>query len=347
MGDKANAREAMQAASVPVVPGSDGVVESIEEALAAAREIGFPIMIKAVAGGGGKGMRMARGENELVENVRMAQAEAQAAFGNGAVYLERFLVRPRHVEIQILGDAHGNAVHLGERDCSVQRRHQKLIEESPSPAVNPELRLQLGEAAVAGARAIGYVGAGTVEFLLDENGEFFFMEMNTRLQVEHPVTEWVTGLDLVAAQIRAAAGQPLGFTQDEVQLRGHAIECRVNAEDPDHGFRPSPGTVSFLHFPGGPGVRVDTHLYAGYRIPTHYDSMIGKIIVWDEDRERAVARMQGALEETVLEGLKTTIPFHLRVLAHPIFRRGGATTRFIEEMDAEEEEELTPVVEGA
>ncbi len=344
MGDKANAREAMRAAGVPVVPGSDGLVEDPEHGRKIAAEIGYPVMIKAVAGGGGKGMRVVTEPDAFLEMMQMAQNEAQVSFGNGAVYLERFIGRPRHVEVQILGDQHGNLIHLGERDCSVQRRHQKLIEESPSPAVDEELRRRFGEAALAGARAIGYVGAGTVEFLLDETGEFYFMEMNTRLQVEHPVTEMVTGLDLVAEQIRAAAGEPLSVTQDEVRFRGHSIECRINAEDPAHNFRPSPGEIRFLHMPGGPGVRLDSHIYQGYRIPTQYDSMIGKLIVWAEDRDRAVARMAGALGEAVLEGIHTTIPFHLRVLAHPAFQSGDINTRFLERMLAEENPQ--PVAEG-
>ncbi len=344
MGDKANARDAMKAAGVPVVPGTDGPVDSVEEAVATAETIGFPVIIKAVAGGGGKGMRVANSASEFADQVRMARNEAQAAFGNGAVYVERYLARPRHVEIQILGDRHGNLIHLGERDCSVQRRHQKLIEESPSPAVTPELRRRFGEAALAGARAIGYHGAGTMEFLLDETGEFFFMEMNTRLQVEHPVTEFVTGLDLVAEQIRVAAGETLSLTQEQVRLRGHSIECRINAEDPAHNFRPSPGRIEFLHFPGGPGVRVDSHLYQGYSIPSNYDSMIGKLIVWADDRPRALARMRRALEEMVVEGLKTTAPFHLQVLAHPAFRAGDVNTAFLERM-AEEARPPEPVLE--
>ncbi len=346
MGDKANAREAMTAAGVPVVPGTDGPVDAAEDAVKEANRIGYPVIIKAVAGGGGKGMRVARNEAEFADQFQMARTEAQAAFGNGAVYIERYLARPRHVELQILGDRHGNLIHLGERDCSVQRRHQKLIEESPSPAVTPELRARLGEAALAGARAIDYVGAGTMEFLLDETGEFYFMEMNTRLQVEHPVTEWVTGLDLVAEQIRAAAGETLSVRQDQVQLRGHAIECRINAEDPDHNFRPSPGRVEFLHFPGGPGVRVDSHLYQGYRIPTQYDSMIGKIIVWAEDRPGAIARMRGALTELVVDGLRTTAPFHLRVLDHPAFQAGDVNTRFLERMAEEAGRDPAPAAQS-
>ncbi len=346
MGDKANAREAMVAAGVPVVPGSDGPVDDVDEALATADRIGYPVIIKAVAGGGGKGMRVAPDRDAFAANFRMARNEAQAAFGNGAVYIERYLARPRHVEVQVMGDRHGSVVHLGERDCSVQRRHQKLIEESPSPAVTPKLREEFGRAALAGTRAIEYAGAGTMEFLLDETGEFFFMEMNTRLQVEHPVTEMVTGLDLVAEQIRVAAGEPLSFSQEEVRLRGHSIECRINAEDPDHNFRPHPGTIDFLHLPGGPGVRVDTHLYQGYRIPTQYDSMIGKIIVWAEDRLKAVDRMRGALEELVVDGIRTTVPFHLRVLSHHAFREGDVNTHFIERL-MDEARAAAPAAEDA
>jgi acetyl-CoA carboxylase biotin carboxylase subunit len=344
MGDKANARETMRNAGVPVVPGSEGLVDELEEAVADADRIGFPVMIKAVAGGGGKGMRVANERSEFADRLRMARAEARASFGNDAVYLERYLARPRHVEVQILGDRHDNVVHLGERDCSVQRRHQKLIEESPSPAVDPRLRKKLGEAALVGARALGYVGAGTIEFLLDENGHFYFMEMNTRLQVEHPVTEMVTGLDLVAEQLRAAAGDPLSVAQKDIQFRGHSIECRLNAEDPDHDFRPNPGRITFLHFPGGSGVRVDSHLYQGYQVPPQYDSMVGKLIVWAEDRPRAVERMRGALGEIVISGIKTTIPFHLRVLAHPAFRNGDVDTSFLDQMN--EEPELETVAEG-
>jgi acetyl-CoA carboxylase biotin carboxylase subunit len=335
----------MTAAGVPVVPGTEGPVSDPEEAQREAERIGFPVIVKAVAGGGGKGMRMARNAEEFPALFRMAQVEAQAAFGNGSVYIERFLQNPRHVEVQNLGDSHGRVVHLGERDCSVQRRHQKLIEESPSPAVTPSLRQRMGDAALAGARAIDYVGAGTMEFLLEESGEFFFMEMNTRLQVEHPVTEMCTGLDLVREQIRAAAGEELSFGQEDVRFRGHSIECRVNAEDPEHDFRPGPGRIEFLHLPGGPGVRVDSHLYTGYRIPPQYDSLIGKVIVWAEDRERAVDRMRSALGEMQVEGIPTTIPFHLRVLDNTDFRRGDVTTSFIERMNGESVPE--PAVQGA
>jgi acetyl-CoA carboxylase biotin carboxylase subunit len=336
MGDKANARETMRRAGVPVVPGSAGPVDGVDAALAGAAKLGFPVMIKAVAGGGGKGMRLARTEAELPDFFRMAEAEARSAFGNGSLYLERFLEGPRHVEIQILGDRHGNLIHLGERDCSVQRRHQKLIEESPSPAVTPELRRAFGEAALAGARGIGYVGAGTMEFLLDPSGHFYFMEMNTRLQVEHPVTEMVTGIDVVAEQIRVAAGEPLSYTQEDVRFHGHSMECRLNAEDPDHGFRPSPGRITSLFLPAGPGVRVDSHLYSGYTVPTQYDSLLAKLIVWAETRDRAVLRMRRALSELEVEGVKTTAPFHQKVIDHPAFRNGEANTQFLERLQVEE-----------
>ena len=338
MGDKANARDTMKRAGVPIVPGTDAPVEDVDEAMAEAERIGFPIIVKAVAGGGGKGMRVVRAALELPDLLRMAEAEARSAFGNGALYLERYLERPRHVEMQIMGDREGRVIHLGERDCSVQRRHQKLIEESPSTAVTPELRERLGEAALAGARSLGYVGAGTLEFLLDEDGSFYFMEMNTRLQVEHPVTEMVTGLDLVTEQIRVAAGEPLSISQEDVAFRGHSIECRLNAEDPDHGFRPMPGTIREVLFPGGPGVRVDSHLYAGYRVPSQYDSLLAKLIVWSDTRERAIARMRRALKELLIEGVPTTQPFHLRVLEHPDFQRGDVNTRFIERLSPVETE---------
>jgi len=338
MGDKANARETMKRAGVPIVPGTDDPIDDIDLAVREAERIGFPVIVKAVAGGGGKGMRVVRRADELPDMLRMAENEARSAFGNGAVYLERYLERPRHVEIQIMGDRDGRVIHLGERDCSVQRRHQKLIEESPSTAVTPELRRRMGEAALLGARSIRYAGAGTMEFLLDEDGKFYFMEMNTRLQVEHPVTEMVTGLDLVQEQIRVAAGEPLSMSQEAVQFRGHSIECRLNAEDPAHGFRPSPGTVRELLFPGGPGVRVDSHLYAGYRIPTHYDSLLAKLIVWSENRDQAIARMRRALGELHIEGVLTTAPFHLRVLDHAAFQSGDINTKFLERMTAEESE---------
>jgi acetyl-CoA carboxylase biotin carboxylase subunit len=328
MGDKASARRLAAEAGVPTVPGSPGVMKDPEEALRVAQGIGFPVIIKATAGGGGKGMRIARDADEFGQLFSLAQNEALSAFGNGDVYVEKFLGRPRHVEIQVLGDTHGRVIHLGERDCSVQRRHQKLIEESPSPALTPELRGQMGDAAVRLSEAIGYVGAGTVEFLLDEDGSFYFMEMNTRIQVEHPVTEMVTGQDLVKEQIRVAAGEPLSIR--EVQLQGHAIEVRINAEDPYRNFQPSPGVITAYHPPGGPGVRVDTHVYAGYTVPPYYDSLLAKLIVHGRDRAEALARMGLALDTFILEGVTTTIPFLARVIRHPDFVAGTIDTKFLE-----------------
>jgi acetyl-CoA carboxylase, biotin carboxylase subunit len=330
MGDKATARATAVQAGVPVVPGT-GLLASVEEAAAAAKTVGYPVILKATAGGGGKGMRVARDESELRHAYATARGEAGAAFGNDAVYLEKFIVGPRHVEVQILGDAHGHVIHLGERDCSVQRRHQKLIEESPSPAVDAKLRARMGAAAVALARAVEYRSAGTIEFLLDASGEFYFMEMNTRIQVEHPVTEFVTGVDIVREQILAAAGEPLEVRQEDIALHGHAIECRINAEDPSRDFRPCPGKITDFHAPGGLGVRVDSHLYNGYVIPPYYDSLLAKIIVHGRDRAEALSRMRRALEESVFEGVPTSIPFHLAVLAHPEFRAGRVTTSFLEE----------------
>ncbi len=329
MGDKASARRLAKEAGVPTVPGSPGIMGDAEEALAVAEEIGFPVIIKATAGGGGKGMRIATDAEQFTQLFNLAQNEALSAFGNGDVYVEKYLEHPRHVEIQVMGDTHGRVVHLGERDCSVQRRHQKLIEESPSPALTAELRERMGAAAVALAEAIGYVGAGTIEFLLDSDGSFYFMEMNTRIQVEHPVTEMVTGFDLVKEQIRAAAGEPLTFPADLRGLRGHAIECRVNAEDPYRNFQPSPGLITAYHPPGGPGVRVDTHVYAGYRVPPHYDSLLAKVIVHGRDRAEALARMGQALDSFILEGVTTTIPFLARVIRHPDFVAGNIDTRFL------------------
>lgn len=335
MGDKAAARRTMVAVGVPVVPGTD-IIADPAEALAAARDIGFPVLIKASAGGGGKGMRVAKDEEEFQRQLPMAQNEAAAAFNDASVYLEKYLARPRHIEFQILGDSHGRVLHLGERDCSVQRRHQKLIEEAPSPALTPELRQTMGEAAVRGAKAIDYVGAGTIEMLLNEDNSFYFMEMNTRIQVEHPVTEMTTGFDLIKEQIRAAAGLPLSIPDTEIRLRGHAIECRINAEDPDRNFAPSPGTITAFHPPGGPGVRIDTHVYAGYRVPPFYDSLLAKLIVHGSTREEALVRMRFALAGFVLEGVHTTIPFLLRVLEHPDFIRGDIDTKFLERMVAEQ-----------
>jgi acetyl-CoA carboxylase biotin carboxylase subunit len=328
MGDKASARRLAKEAGVPTVPGSPGVMEDAEEALAMATGIGFPVIIKATAGGGGKGMRIARDPEEFTQVFSLAQNEALSAFGNGDVYVEKFLARPRHVEIQVLGDSHGRVIHLGERDCSVQRRHQKLIEESPSPALTPDLRERMGQAAVQLASAIGYVGAGTIEFLLDEDGSFYFMEMNTRIQVEHPVTEQVTGWDLVKEQIRVAAGEPL--RADPIILTGHSIEVRINAEDPYRNFQPSPGLITAYHPPGGPGVRVDTHVYAGYTVPPYYDSLLAKLIVHGRDRAEALARLGLALDTFILEGVTTTIPFIARVIRHPAFVAGEVDTKFLE-----------------
>ncbi len=332
MGDKAVARDTMKAAGVPIVPGSDGVVADVATARKVAAEIGYPVMIKAKDGGGGKGMRIATGEDVLEARFDMARTEAEAAFGSGAVYLERFVTRPRHVEIQVLGDGQGDAVHLFERDCSIQRRHQKLLEEAPSPAVDDELRERMGHAAVEGARAIDYRGAGTMEFLLTPDGEFFFMEMNTRLQVEHPVTEMVTGVDLVHAQIRVASGEPLWLRQSDVTISGHAIECRINAEDPARDFRPTPGRITSLALPGGPGVRIDSHIYAGYEIPPFYDSLVGKLIVHAPTREEACRRLARALGEYAIEGISTTIGFHREVATHARFRSGELDTSFVESM---------------
>jgi acetyl-CoA carboxylase biotin carboxylase subunit len=335
MGNKAEARRTMIAAGVPVVPGSDGIIEDPHEALEQARAIGFPVMIKASAGGGGKGMRAAFSEDEFVKQFTIARNEAEANFDNGDLYLEKLIVNPRHVEIQLMGDRHGNLIHLGERDCSVQRRHQKLIEEAPSPAVSPELRERMGEAAVRGAASIGYHGAGTVEFLLAADGEFYFMEMNTRIQVEHPVTEMVTNTGLVKAQIRVAAGEKLEW-REPPDMIGHAIECRINAEDPEHNFRPSPGKVTTFHAPGGPGVRVDTHVYQGYVVPPYYDSLIAKLIVHGKTRDEARVRAYHALEEFIIEGIHTTIPFLRQTLIHPAFVSGDIDTSFVERFMAGE-----------
>ena len=329
MGDKAAARRAMQAVGVPIVPGSPGPVEDVDEALAFAMEIGFPVIIKAAAGGGGKGMRVAADPDDFARAFQLARSEALSAFGNGDVYVEKYLARPRHIEFQILGDSHGEVIHLGERDCSVQRRHQKLIEESPSPGMTPELRAAMGDAAVRGAKAINYVGAGTIEMLLNEDNSFFFMEMNTRIQVEHPVTEMITGVDLVKEQIRVAAGERLSV-HVLPPLRGHVIECRVNAEDPARNFQPSPGRVDVFHPPGGPGVRLDTHVYTGYTVPPYYDSLLAKIICQGRDREEAVRRMQIALESFIVEGVTTTIPFLALVMQNPSFQAGQVDTKFLE-----------------
>ncbi len=334
MGDKAMARQTMAEVGVPIVAGTDAIADPAE-ALHAAEGIGFPVLIKAAAGGGGKGMRVAQDSNDFARQFGMARQEAAAAFGDDSVYIEKYLARPRHVEFQVLGDQHGRVIHLGERDCSVQRRHQKLIEEAPSPALSQDLRERMGEAAVRGAAAIDYVGAGTIEFLLDEDGSFYFMEMNTRIQVEHPVTEMATGFDLVKEQIRAAAGLPLSMPDQPISLRGHAIECRINAEDPRRNFAPSPGTITTFHLPGGPGVRVDTHVYAGYRVPPFYDSLLGKLIVHASTREEAIMRMRHSLASFVVEGVHTTIPFLQDVMEHPGFVAGEVDTKFLERMMAE------------
>ncbi|MHB1653787.1 MAG: acetyl-CoA carboxylase biotin carboxylase subunit [Desulfitobacteriaceae bacterium] len=330
MGDKAKARQTMINAGVPVVPGSPGPVKDPNSAAIIAEDIGYPVLIKASAGGGGKGMRVAQNAKELAKAIQAAQTEAQAAFGNPEIYLEKYVEEPRHIEFQILADKYGNVVHLGERDCSMQRRNQKLLEESPSSALTPKLRAKMGLVAVNAAKNVNYSNAGTIEFLLDKHGNFFFIEMNTRIQVEHPVTEFVTGLDLVKEQIRLAAGEPLGFSQEDVQIKGWAMECRINAENPDKNFLPSPGTIEIYHVPGGPGVRVDSAAYQGYTIPPYYDSMVGKLIVWGSNREEAMQRMKRALEEFVIEGISTTIPFHLRVLDNAFFRRGEVYTNFIQ-----------------
>lgn len=331
MGDKANAKITMKNANVPVVPGSDGAVTSVAEAKRIAHEVGYPVMVKASAGGGGRGIRKVDSEEELENAVIAAQQEALRFFSDDTIYIEKFIVDPRHVEIQILGDEHGNLVHLGERDCSLQRRNQKMIEESPcpSPLMNDELRARMGEAAVNAARAVGYYNAGTIEFLLDARGDFYFMEMNTRVQVEHPVTEFVTGIDIVQQQIKIAAGEPLDLKQKDIVLKGHAIECRINAENPAFGFRPSPGTVQALHMPGGPGIRVDSAMYAGYTIPPYYDSMIAKLIAYAPTREQALAKMKWALAEFLVEGVDTNIEYQLDLLRNPDVERGSFDIGFL------------------
>ncbi len=329
MGDKAAARKAMAEVGVPVVPGTPGPVEDVDVALELARTIGFPVIIKAAAGGGGKGMRVAKDADDFARSFQLARSEALSAFGNGDVYVEKYLQRPRHIEFQILGDKFGNVIHLGERDCSVQRRHQKLIEEAPSPAMTPELRAAMGDDAVRGAKAIDYVGAGTIEMLLNEDRSYYFMEMNTRIQVEHPVTEMLTGVDLVKEQIRVAAGEKLSVMEMPM-LRGHVIECRVNAEDPARNFQPSPGKIEVFHPPGGPGVRLDTHVYAGYTVPPYYDSLLAKLICQGRDRQEALRRMHMALETFIVEGVTTTIPFLARVMENARFQAGDVDTKFLE-----------------
>ncbi len=331
MGDKSTAKATMQSVGVPTVPGSAGLLTSPDEAAQLAQEMGYPVMIKATAGGGGRGMRLVNAPDQIDNLFKAAQGEAEAAFGNPGLYMEKFINLPRHVEVQVLSDKHGNVVHLGERDCSIQRRHQKLLEESPSPALDPALRIRMGEAAVAAAKSINYEGAGTVEFLLDREGNFYFMEMNTRIQVEHPVTEMVTGIDLIAEQLRIAGGDSISFQQDDVCLKGHAIECRINAEDSSHNFRPAPGRITGWLPPGGPGVRVDSHVYTGYDIPPFYDSLIGKLIVWGHDRNSALKRMKRALNECAVTGIPTTIDFHLALLDREEFLSGDVHTKFVEQ----------------
>ncbi|MEQ1896225.1 MAG: acetyl-CoA carboxylase biotin carboxylase subunit [Vicinamibacterales bacterium] len=334
MGDKARARRAMKKAGLPMLPGSDGPVDSEEQALKLAKDIGYPVIVKAVAGGGGRGMRVVRTPEELGSSLRTAQREAEAAFGVGDCYIEKYLENPRHIEFQILGDHHGNLVHLGERECSIQRRHQKLVEESPSPALTEKVRRKMGALVVDAAKAVQYTNAGTFEFLMDKDGKFYFMEANTRLQVEHPVTEFVTGIDLVKEQIRIAAGERLSFKQGDIEFRGHSIECRINAEHPER-FTPSPGLIRTFNLPSGPGVRVDTAAHADCTIPPYYDSMIGKVIVFGRDRSEAIARMRRALEMSVIEGIYTTIPLHLRILADAEFVAGRLGTGFMDRLLSE------------
>lgn len=331
MGDKATAKDTMKKAGVPVIPGSEGLLSSVEEGKGLAKEIGYPVIIKATAGGGGRGMRIIKEESEFQKMWDDAKMESGAAFGNDGLYLEKFVEEPRHIEIQIVGDQEGRVCHLSERDCSIQRRHQKLVEETPSPIVTDDLRKRMGEAAIAGAQAIKYEGAGTVEFLVDKNGDFYFMEMNTRIQVEHPITEEVTSFDLIKEQIKVAAGIPI--SGNSYFPKKYSMECRINAEDPKNGFRPSPGTITSMHFPGGHGVRIDSHVYAGYTIPPHYDSMIAKVIVTAQSREEVIVRMKRALEEFYIEGIKTTIPFHLKLMDDETFRSGHFTTKFLESFD--------------
>jgi len=330
MGDKAVAKKTVQELGIPVVPGSDGIVKGIEDGLKVAKEIGFPVLIKAVAGGGGKGMKVSYGEDDFSNAYSMASAEAKAAFGNGDVYLEKFLMKPRHIEIQLIADMHGNAVHLGERDCSIQRNHQKVVEECPSPTLNDEERKYIGELAANCIRKLGYIGVGTIEFLY-EDGKFYFMEMNTRLQIEHTITEMVTGVDLVREQIRVAAGEKLSFTQEDIKFRGHAIECRINAEHPET-FIPSPGLVKRYHAPGGLGVRMDSAIYDGYTIPSNYDSLIGKLVTYDNDRHGAIMRMNRALDELIVEGIQINTQLHQRILQEPSFLDGGYNIHWLERM---------------
>lgn len=332
LGNKAMARTTMIQAGVPVIPGSEEALTDENRALTIAKEIGFPVIIKAVLGGGGKGMRVAYSEEEFVQEFLTAQKEASQAFGDNQMYIEHFVENPRHIEVQILADQHGNVIHLGERDCSIQRNHQKMIEESPSIAVSEELRDKMGKAAVQAAKAAGYTNAGTIEFLLEEDEKFYFMEMNTRIQVEHPVTEWVTGIDLVKEQIRIADGRKLSYTQDDVQIKGHAIECRINAEDPRHNFRPCPGTITDMYLPGGKGIRIDSAIYSGYTIPPYYDSMVAKLIVWAKNRNEAILKMRSALGEVIIEGIDTNVDYQYDILNHPDYIDGNIDIEFIERL---------------
>jgi acetyl-CoA carboxylase biotin carboxylase subunit len=329
MGDKARAKDTAAKAGVPVIPGSKGTIQSEQDAFRTARKMGYPVRLKATAGGGGRGIRVVHSEDELASQLRIATAEAESAFGNGELYMEKEIEEPRHVEIQLIGDEHGHYVHLGERECSIQRRNQKLIEEAPSVAVTPAIRNKMGEAAVKLAKAVGYANAGTVEYLLDKNGDFYFMEMNTRVQVEHPVTEFVTGMDIVKEQIRVASGEKLDVTQKDIRINGHSVECRIIAEDPSNNFAPSVGTIRHLAVPGGIGVRVDTHIYGGYEIPPYYDAMLAKLIVWGNTREEAIARMLRCLSEYEIEGVKTNISYQMEILSNPYFQNGELSTSFI------------------
>lgn len=332
LGNKQEARNTMVKAGVPVIPGSDEAVYDAKQGAELADKIGYPVIIKAALGGGGKGMRVAETREEFEKSFQLAQSEAQLAFGDGSMYIEHFIVRPRHIEFQILADSYGNVIHLGERDCSIQRNHQKMIEEAPSAALSKELREKMGGVAVKAAKAAGYVNAGTIEFLLEKNGNFYFMEMNTRIQVEHPVTEWITGIDLIKEQIRIAAGKKLSYTQEDIRITGHAIEVRINAEKPEEGFRPCPGTITGLHLPGGKGVRIDSAIYSGYTIPPYYDSMVAKLIVWAKNRDEAVRKMQSALGEVIIEGVDTNVDYQYEILNHPKFLSGDIDIEFIERM---------------
>lgn len=335
MGDKMNARNTMQKAGLPIIPGSTGIIKNKDEAVKVAKKIGYPVIIKASAGGGGKGMRICHNDITLAASFMTAQSEAEANFGNPAVYIEKYLEKPRHIEIQILADNHGHVLHLGERDCSIQRRHQKLLEESPSSAVDAKLRKRLGELAVKAAKAVNYTNLGTMEFLLDKHNNYYFMEMNTRIQVEHPVTELVTGIDLIKEQINVSSGGKLKIRQDDIKFKGAAIECRINAEDYENNFMPSPGKIEMLNLPGGPGVRVDTHIYPGYEIPPYYDSLIAKLIVHGNNREEAIRIMRRALNEFIIGPIKSTVNFHIRLLDNPIFLKGDISTHLVQEMLAE------------